>query len=246
MEHFKNDVLRYLDHAGVTLNGNQPSDIHVHDSRFFKRVITQGSMGLGESYMEGWWECQKLDEFMHRLIRAELNATNFFSWKLFLSLAKNLFLNMQSKQKARIVGKKHYDLGNDLFEHMLDKRMTYSCAYWKNAANLDEAQEHKLDLICKKLDLKPGMRVLDIGCGWGSFAKYAAANYGCQVVGITISQKQLELAQELCQGLPIELRLQDYREVNETFDRIVSVGQLEHVGYKNYRLYMKIVHRCFA
>ncbi|MDH7528362.1 MAG: cyclopropane fatty acyl phospholipid synthase, partial [Ignavibacteria bacterium] len=124
--------------------------------------------------------------------------------------------------------------------NMLDKRMNYSCAYWKDATNLDEAQENKLELICKKLYLKPGMRVLDIGCGWGAFAKYAAEKYGVEVVGITVSKEQLKLAKELCDGLPVEIRLQDYREVNEKFDRIVSIGMFEHVGYKNYREYFKI------
>ena len=145
-----------------------------------------------------------------------------------------------------MVGKEHYDVGNDLFIKMLDKRMTYSCAYWKDASTLDQAQEAKLDLICRKLYLKPGMKILDIGCGWGSFAKYAAEKYGVNVVGITISQQQLDLAKQLCQGLPITLRFQDYRDVNETFDRIVSVGQMEHVGYKNYRQYMQMVQRCLT
>jgi len=141
-------------------------------------------------------------------------------------------------------GQAHYDIGNALYERMLYRRRTYTCGYWETAHTLDEAQEAKLDLACRKLELKAGMRVLDIGCGWGSWAKYAAENYGVEVVGITVSKAQAELGREMCAGLPVEIRLQDYREVNEKFDAIVSLGMFEHVGYKNYRRYMEIVHRC--
>jgi cyclopropane-fatty-acyl-phospholipid synthase len=122
--------------------------------------------------------------------------------------------------------------------------MVYSCAYWKNAGNLDDAQEAKLDLICRKLALQPGNRILDIGCGWGSFAKYAAERFGVEVVGITVSREQAGLAAELCRGLPVEIRLRDYRDVEGRFDHIVSVGMFEHVGYRNYRTYMETVHNC--
>jgi cyclopropane-fatty-acyl-phospholipid synthase len=118
--------------------------------------------------------------------------------------------------------------------------MNYSCGYWRDASSLDEAQENKLDLICRKLYLKPGMRILDIGCGWSAFGKYAAEKYDAQVVGITVSKEQVALGKELCKGLPVEVRLQDYRDVNEKFDRIVSVGMIEHVGYKNYREYFNV------
>jgi cyclopropane-fatty-acyl-phospholipid synthase len=121
---------------------------------------------------------------------------------------------------------------------MLDKRMIYSCAFWKNASTLDEAQEAKLDMVCRKLELKPGMRVLDIGCGWGGMAQFAAKNYGVEVLGVTISKEQASLARERCQGMPIEIRLQDYRSIDDTFDRILSLGMFEHVGYKNYRTFM--------
>jgi cyclopropane-fatty-acyl-phospholipid synthase len=127
---------------------------------------------------------------------------------------------------------------------MLDRRLTYSCGYWKNAKTLDEAQEHKFDLICRKLNLQPGQRILDIGCGWGSFMKYAAEKYHVSCVGITLSQKQLALGNELCQGLPIEIRLMDYRDLREQFDHVVSIGMFEHVGYKNYSDYMLVVRSC--
>lgn len=100
-----------------------------------------------------------------------------------------------------------------------------------------------MDLVCKKIGLKPGMKILDIGCGWGSFAKYAAEKYGVNVVGITVSREQMKLGNELCKGLQVEIRLQDYRDVEEKFDRIVSLGMIEHVGYKNFKTYMETVHK---
>jgi cyclopropane-fatty-acyl-phospholipid synthase len=214
----------------------------VHDPRFFQRIVLEGSIGFGESYMDKWWDAEQLDELFYRICRAGVYYQS--KWLLFSRWLQTFILNMQSKRRSFIVGEKHYDLGNDLFEKMLDKRLTYSCAYWKNASNLDEAQEAKLELICKKLNLQPGMRVLDIGCGWGSFSKYAAENYKVHVTGITVSEQQLQLAEKLCQGLPVELLLKDYRDITGSFDRIVSVGQMEHVGHKNYDNYFSIAHRC--
>ncbi len=232
--------------AGIEIEEENPLGIKIHDDRFYGKVLRHGSLGLGESYVDGWWDAKLIDEFIYHILKADLESTIKPSLKLIWHASKYMFFNRQSKGRAHIVGKKHYDVGNDLFMKMLDKRMTYSCAYWKNASNLDDAQEAKLELICQKLYLKPGMKVLDIGCGWGSFAKYAAEKYQVHVVGITISQNQLEWAKESCKGLPVTLRFQDYRDVNEVFDRIVSVGQMEHVGYKNYRTYMQIVDRCLT
>ncbi len=230
--------------AGIKINGSNPWDIKVHNNRFYKRVITQAELGLGESYMDGWWDAEKIDELIFRIVRVNLQNKVKRNLKIAFQLAGFYLLNMQARRRAFIIGERHYDLGNDLFKNMLDKRMNYSCAYWKDAETLDEAQENKLDLICKKLYLKPGMKVLDIGCGWGAFGKYAAEKYGVEVVGITVSKEQVALGKEMCKGLPVEFRLQDYRELNEKFDRIVSVGMIEHVGYKNYREYFRVASRC--
>jgi cyclopropane-fatty-acyl-phospholipid synthase len=230
--------------AGIDCTKENSLGFRIHDPRFYGKVLKEGSLGLGESYMDGWWDVEHLDQFICQVLKAHLESTIQPSLRQIWHISKYLLFNRQSKERSTEVGKKHYDIGNELFEKMLDKRMAYSCGYWKNASNLDEAQEAKLELICQKLYLKPGMKILDIGCGWGSFAKYAAEKYQAQVVGITISQQQLELARVLCKGLPITLRFQDYRDVNEEFDRIVSVGQMEHVGYKNYRTYMETVSRC--
>ena len=236
-------VKELLSLAGIEINGSNPWDIQVHDEKFYKRAVTEVELGLGESYMDGWWDVEKLDEMIYRIIRADLQNKVKSNFKVALQLAGFYLINMQARRRAFIIGERHYDLGNDLFQNMLDKRMNYSCAYWKNVSTLDEAQENKLDLICKKLYLKPGMRVLDIGCGWGAFGKYAAEKHGVAVVGITVSKEQVSLGKELCKDLPVEIRLQDYRDVKEKFDGIVSVGMIEHVGYKNYREYFKIAER---
>lgn len=245
MGHQKYELLvkELLAFAGIEINGSKPWDIQVYNKDFYKRVITEVELGLGESYMDGWWDVKKLDEMIFRIVRNELQNKVKRNYKIALKLAGFYLINMQSRRRAFIVGERHYNLGNDLFQNMLDKRMNYSCAYWKDASNLDEAQENKLELICKKLYLQPGMRVLDIGCGWGAFAIYAAEKYGVEVVGITVSKDQVALGREMCKGLPVEIKLQDYRDVNEKFDRIVSVGMIEHVGYKNYREYFQIAHR---
>src|SRR5664280_286048 len=230
--------------AGVKINGNNPWDIKVSNDEFFRRAITEGELGIGEAYMDKWWDADKVDEFIYQILTAHLDEKVRLKLSLFLRLLLFRIFNMQSKSRAFIVGEKHYDLGNDLFKNMLDKRMNYSCAYWKDARDLDEAQENKLDLICRKINLEPGMKVLDIGCGWSAFGKYAAEKYGVEVSGITVSKEQLELGKELCKGLPVEIRLMDYRDLNEKYDRIVSVGMIEHVGSKNYRTFFEIARKC--
>ncbi len=238
-EKYKRLVEQLLDMAGVKINGDRPFDLQVHDDRFYKRAVTEVELGMGESYMDNWWDSERLDELIYRVIHADLQNKIKHNYKVALQLAGFYLINMQSRRRAFIIGEKHYDLGNDLFRLMLDKRMNYSCGYWRDASTLDEAQENKLDLICRKLYLKPGMRVLDIGCGWSAFGKYAAEKYEVKVTGVTVSKEQVALGKELCKGLPVEVRLQDYRDVNEKFDRIVSVGMIEHVGYKNYVEYFK-------
>ncbi len=239
----KQIVQDYLDIAGIKINGARPWDIQVHNRRLYARILSGGSLALGESYIDGWWNCKQLDEFINKVLKVKLDE-KVRSKSLFWNILKAKMINMQCRSRAYEIGRKHYDIGNDLYKLMLDKRMAYSCGYWNNAKTLDHAQEEKLDLSCKKLGLKKGMRVLDIGCGWGSFIKYASEKYGVECVGITVSKEQAKLAREMCRGLPVEIRLQDYRELKERFDRIISIGMFEHVGYKNYRAYMEVVHRC--
>lgn len=235
------DILKLAD---IEINGKRDWDIQIHNNKTFKRILSQGTLGLGESYMDGWWDCKALDQFIDRVLRAHLEKkirTPKFVWLVIKAKLTNA-----QRRKAFEIGEKHYDIGNDLFSIMLDKRMIYTCGYWKKAKNLDQAQENKLKLTCKKLGLKPGMKILDIGCGWGGFLKYAAENYGVSGVGITVSKEQVALAKEVCKDLPIEIRLQDYGDLNEKFDRIVSLGMFEHVGSKNYKKFMKVVDCCLV
>ena len=234
-----------LARAGVRVDGPAPADLQVHDPQLYQRVLAHGSLGLGESYMDGWWDAGDLDGFMFKLIDAHLDERVGTLEDAWLYLKARL-VNLQRGRRAYAVGERHYDLGNDLFQAMLGKRLVYSCGYWKDAADLDAAQEAKLDLVFRKLQLTPGMRVLDIGCGWGEALKLAAERHGVSGVGVTVSREQADYASELCRGLPIEIRVQDYREVSERFDRVFSIGMFEHVGVKNYRTYFEVARRCTA
>ncbi|WP_230432355.1 cyclopropane fatty acyl phospholipid synthase [Plesiomonas shigelloides] len=233
-----------LDKAGIMINGPRPFDMRIKHPDTLMRILQDGSLGLGESYMDGWWECDRLDVFFDKVLTAKLDQQLPSHLKDILRIARARLFNMQTRHRAWQVGKEHYDLGNDLFSAMLDPNMQYSCAYWKDADTLADAQVAKLKMICEKLQLKPGMKVLDIGCGWGGLAAYMAKEYGVSVVGVTISKEQQQLAQKRCEGLPVQIMLQDYRDLNEEFDRIVSVGMFEHVGPKNYRTYFNVVNRC--
>jgi cyclopropane-fatty-acyl-phospholipid synthase len=236
-------VVELLSGADIKLNGDRPWDMRLHKPEVIQRALAYGSLGLGEAYMAGDWDCERLDELFFRLLRNHIDEQIQPLRLVFHSLRARL-LNLQNARRAWQVGEAHYDIGNDFYAAMLDARMTYTCGYWREADTLDQAQEAKLDLICRKLDLKPGMRVLDIGCGWGSFMRFAAERYGVECVGLTISKEQAKRGQENCQGLPVEFRVQDYRETNERFDHIVSIGMFEHVGRKNFRTYMEVTHRC--
>ncbi|GAA4382910.1 cyclopropane fatty acyl phospholipid synthase [Hymenobacter koreensis] len=243
-EQLQQHVATILAPTGVQLNGPNPWDLQVHNPQFYPRVLSQGTLGLGESYMDGWWDCDQLDQFIFRALRADLYHAARLSWKSKLEILFTRVLNRQARGRAARNAQHHYDIGNQLYQLMLDERMVYSCAYWKNAADLNQAQENKLDLVCRKINLQPGQRVLDIGCGWGSFARFAAERYGAQVVGITLAREQVKLARERCLGLPVEIRLQDYRDVREQFDHVVSIGMAEHVGHRNYRTYLQTAARC--
>lgn len=237
-------VRKLLEHTDIRINGNNRWDIQVHDNRFYKRAVGEAELGIGESYMDGWWDCDEIDTLICKLLRSGLQDAVRRNWSILWPIALAAVFNRQNKRRAQKDVGGHYSLGNDLFQKMLDPLMLYTCGYWNNAASLEQAQINKLELICRKLELKPGMRVLDIGCGWGGFGKYAAQNHGVSVVGVTISKEQMALGQELCQGLPVEFLLTDFRQLNERFDRVVAIGMIEHIGYKNYRTFMKVVHRC--
>jgi len=236
-------VEEMLAEAGVAINGPRAWDIRVHNPALFKRILQEGSLGFGESYMDGWWECERLDMLFTRILQAGVDERLPKSLSDIARIAYARLFNRQSRKRAWQVGKEHYDIGNDLFRAMLDPYMQYSCGYWKEAQTLEQAQQAKLRMICEKLQLKPGMTLLDIGCGWGGLAQFAAQNYGVSVHGVTISAEQQKLAQARCVGLDVEILLQDYRDLDRQFDRIVSVGMFEHVGPKNYETYFSVAAR---
>ena len=253
MSPFRQRILDLFHEAGVWPDGGRAGgasaiDPRVHDERFWRRVLAQGSLGLGEAYMDGWWDVDDLDGMLCRLLEAGADRRVQgigAAWDALRARVSNL----QSRTRSFEVGERHYDLGNDLYRAMLGKRMVYSCAYWRDARDLDAAQEAKLDLVCRKLGLRPGMRVLDIGSGWGEALKYAAERYGVRGVGVTVSREQADYARESCAGLPVEIRLQDYRELDARdggFDRIFSLGMFEHVGVRNYATYFEVARRCLA
>ncbi len=231
--------------AGIKINGSAPWDIQVHDERVYDRILLDGSLGFGESYMDGLWDCDQLDVLFYRLLNADIDQ-KIDKWRrlrLLGEILRHRLFNLQSRRRAFQVGEQHYDTGNDVFERMLDPSMSYSCGYWKDATDLTQAQSDKLDLICRKLELKPGERMLEIGSGWGSLAHFAAKHYGVEVVGITVSKEQMQLAEARCEGLPVTFKLMDYRDVDGQYDKLASVGMFEHVGPKNYRTYFDIAKR---
>ncbi|NLY64038.1 MAG: cyclopropane fatty acyl phospholipid synthase [Alcaligenaceae bacterium] len=235
-------LAQMLSSTGITINGSKPWDIQIHNPKAADLILASGSLGLGESYMAGMWDCEQIDELINLILRSKLDSKIKNLHTLWYSLRAQI-LNHQTRTRAWEVGETHYDVGNEFFSKMLDPYMTYTCGYWDKADNLNDAQLAKLDLVCQKMGLQPGMKVLDIGCGWGSFMRYAAKHYDVECTGVTISKEQTEYGRKLCEGLPVEFRLQDYRDLNEQYDRIVSLGMFEHVGRKNYRTYFEVARR---
>jgi len=239
-------VLRELvSQAGIAFDGDHPWDIRVNNPDLYRRVLSRGALGFGEAYVDGLWDAEQLDETFHRLLAAHIDRRldKLTRLRLLGALLRNRLLNRQSHRHSCEVGERHYDVGNAVFQAMLDSTMSYSCGYWQEADTLEEAQRAKLALICRKLELGRRQRLLDIGCGWGGLACYAAREYGAEVLGITISKEQLVLARERCRYLPELVELMDYRELQSRFDKVVSVGMFEHVGPKNYPRFFRIVHR---
>jgi len=234
-------IEKILDSADVKINGNRPFDIQIHNEKFYDRILSEGSLGLGESYMDGWWDCEQLDELIRRILIVDAKKSIPKTLGVALHFLRSRVLNLQTKTRSKKVAKEHYDLGNDLYMAFLDPYNQYTCGYFKDTDKLNIAQEQKLELICKKLQLKKTDKVLDIGCGWGGFAKYAAEHYGCHVTGISISEEQIAYAKEFVKGLPVDIIKMDYRDLTGTYDKVLICGMIEHVGYKNYRKIIKKV-----
>ena len=234
-------IEKILNTADIKINGDRPWDMKVNDERFYDRVLSKGTLGLGESYMDGWWECEAMDEAFFRVLKYSDSSAIDKNFSTLFHILKSKFFNFQTKSGSQKVIKEHYDLGNDLYMAFLDPYNQYTCGYFKDTDDLNEAQEKKLDLICKKLQLKSTDKVLDIGCGWGGFAKYAAEHYGCHVTGISISDEQINYAKGFTKGLPVDILKMDYRDLVGEYDKVLICGMIEHVGYKNYRKILEIV-----
>jgi len=232
-----------LGQADIRINGDRPWDMRLHRAEALDEIVARHNLGLGESYMRGDWDVPALDQFFYRILNADL-PRYIKPWRNAWRILRSYLVNLQSRRRAFEVGERHYDLGNDFYGAMLDSRLTYSCGYWREAQDLEEAQTAKLDLICRKLGLEPGMRLLDIGCGWGSLVSYAAQNYGVECVGVTVSREQSAYIAKHFTDLPVTVHLQDYRCLDQPFDRIASVGMFEHVGHRNHRTFMKVARRC--
>jgi cyclopropane-fatty-acyl-phospholipid synthase len=232
-----------LERAGIAVNGREPWDIQVHNPGLFSRVAAEGSLGLGEAYMDGWWDCADVAEFFNRILRAREHLMLRLSPAHLWQVVQARVFNMQNIARSRRVAKMHYS-ETDAYAASLDQRMTGSCGYWpEGVTNVDEAQEAKLDLVCRKIQLKPGERVFDIGCGWGAFMGFAAEKYGANCVGVTVSPDQAAYGRERYRGLPVEFQVKDYREFEGKVDKVVSMGMFEHVGYKNFRTYFEAARR---
>lgn len=244
MHRHRKIIEKLLRGTGIRIDGPDPWDIQVHDERIYTRVLKDGSLGLGESYMEGWWDCARIDECICRLLTGDLETKMKVHYRTLLLYLSARIFNRQSPTRAEIVARRHYNLGNDLFFSFLDPYNQYSCAYFQGTDDLTEAQRKKLELICRKINLQPQDQVLDIGAGWGGFARYAAERCGCSVTAVNISEEQIRYSREFCDNLPVTILREDYRRIRGSFDKIVSVGMFEHVGKKNYRTFMDVAYRC--
>ena len=235
----KDICLEILDKAGVPVNSTEPWSIQVHNDRLWDRVVSQHQLGMGEAYIDGWWDSQSVDQMLTKLLSVNVVSLLRPSPTVIYTALKSTILNRQTKSRASNNAKHHYNIGNELYSRMLDKEMVYSCAYWQGAQTLDQAQINKFDLICRKLKLEPGMRMLDIGSGWGGLLRHAVKNYGVIGYGISPADQQIKGATERSQGLGITFTQMDYRELTGQFDRIVSIGMMEHVGPKNLRTFFE-------
>ncbi len=241
------------DQVDVGFDGGRPWDLQVHDPALFGDLLRRGSLALGEGYVRGQWDCEALDQLFTRLLslahtrQASSGFVSVARFRAGLNRRLEQWVNWQSRRRAFAVGQQHYDIDPRVYAAMLDSRRIYSCAYWHHADDLESAQRHKLDLICRKLELKAGQRLLDVGCGWGGLAAYAAEHFGVEVVGITVSAEQAEFCNQHYQHLPLKVLLCDYRsdqlQQSQPFDRVVSIGMLEHVGRLNDHTYFSVLAR---
>jgi len=237
---------RLLAPLDVRLDGDRPWDIRVRDPRALRKSLTGGSLGFGEAFVDGWWDCGDLEELIYRLVVADLRGLAYMLPAVFLKRRLAALVNLQTRPRSRRVAEQHYDYGNDFFAALLGRHPIYSCGYFREGDDLDAAQLAKMDLICKKLDLRPGEHLLDVGGGWGELARHAAATYGVRVTSINISEEQMRIGRERCRGLDVEIVGCDYRDVRGTFDKVMAIAMFTHVGPHNYRGFMERMSRVLS
>ncbi len=224
-----------------------PIRLSIHERAFFGRIATRGKLGLGESYTAGEWDADDLVAFFELLLRnADAAAERHARLRRLLELRPRLHRRNGFTRSRRNIAY-HYDLGNELFALMLDETMTYSCAIFEQPeVTLAEAQTAKLEQLCRLLELGPEDHVLEIGCGWGSFARHAAETRGCRVTGITISREQAVVARERTRGLPVEILEEDYRRVAGGYTKVVSIEMLEAIGADQFGTFFATIDRVLA
>lgn len=236
-----------LARAGIRIDGSNPWDIRVNDERFFSRAL-RGSLGFGESYMDGDWDADELDALFRRILRIDVGHSPLVILNRLWHDLRARLANLQSRRRSLAIAETHYDLDHRLYEKFLGPYNQYTCCFFNQASTLEEAEVEKLEMLCAKLELDKDDKVLDIGCGWGGFAKYAAETRGCEITGVSISKEQIAYAREYTAGLPVTIVEADYRDLpdmfgGQQFDKVLICGMIEHVGYKNYRTIVSIVHR---
>jgi cyclopropane-fatty-acyl-phospholipid synthase len=243
---FKPLLASLLEGSGVRIDGGRPWDIRVHRDRLYRRAL-RGSLGIGEAYIDGDWDCDALDELFRRVLSSSAQKKPLIRAARAFKALQSRFSNLQTPRRSRAVAEEHYDIDHRMYALFLGPWNQYTCCFFDGTDDLEQAEVSKLEMLCDKLELKPGDRLLDIGCGWGGFAKYAASTRGCEVTGISLSEEQIRFAVEYTRGLPVAIRKLDYRALPGSglapFDKISIVGMLEHVGYKNYATIMAVVHQ---
>ncbi len=235
-----------LEGTGVRVDGDRPWDIRVNRDRLYRRTL-RGSLGIGESYIDGDWDCAALDQLFRRVLSANTQKNPLIRAARAWRGLQARVMNLQTRERSRAVAEEHYDIDHRMYALFLGPWNQYTCCFFDGTDDLGRAEVIKLELLCDKLELKAGDRLLDIGCGWGGFAKYAAETRGCEVTGISLSEEQIRYAAEYTRGLPVAIRRLDYRDLPGSglapFDKISIVGMIEHVGYKNYGRIFGVVHQ---
>ncbi|MCH2100359.1 MAG: cyclopropane-fatty-acyl-phospholipid synthase family protein [Planctomycetes bacterium] len=234
---------------GAPTNDGLAATLSVHDSRFWTELLASGTVGAGEAYRQGWWAAEDLTQVVRILVRnrAVMEDVEGGLAALAAPLRKMAhWANRNTIEGSRKNIEAHYDLSNDFFSLILDPTMTYSCGiYLSKDASLESASIEKIDRLCRKLELKPGMRLLEIGTGWGALAIHAAKNYGVRVTTTTISDRQAEWAErritEEGLGDQVTLLRKDYRKLEGKFDRIVSVEMIEAIGWQYFDSYFEVI-----